>query len=65
MVVKHMIDEKTDKIYKLTKTKLFVRFEPVYPLKIIFSDKVIQDYNKIFVLLLHVEIAKWNLVHCL
>lgn len=61
-VIGHIVDEKQSTIYQLTKTKIFIRFEPVYPLKIVFSDKVMQDYNKIFLLLLHIMIARWNLV---
>lgn len=61
-ITSYVAEDKQAAIYQLTKAKVFIRFEPIYPLKIVFSDNAIRDYNKVFLLLLHVHIARWNLV---
>lgn len=55
-------EESQEAIYRLLKTKMQIRFEPVYPLKIIFTDKAMEMYNRVFLLLFQIEIARSNLL---
>lgn len=61
-ISKQTSEESQEMIYKLLKTKMQIRFEPVYPLKIIFSDKATEKYNRIFLLLFLIEVARSNLL---
>ncbi len=55
-------EESQETIYRLLKTKMQIKFEPVYPLKIIFTDKTMEKYNRVFLLLFLIETARSNLL---
>lgn len=63
-VVKHQvpIERKDCAILHLVKPKMMILFEPTYPLQIVFNQKTVEEYNKVFFLLLQVEVARSSLL---
>lgn len=61
-LMKMIMDDKPSKIQELMHCKTCIRFEPPYPLQIIFTADVLFKYNQIFLFFIQVERARASVV---